>query len=442
MTGGRVLIIDDESNLVSSVVYGLQAHGFESLGAGTATEGLAMVRAHRPQAVLLDQKLPDAAGIDMIAPIRAADPGIAIVMISAHGDIPTAVEAVRRGAHDFVTKPFDLDEIAAVLRTALAPAGARKHRADGAKIAISGPVEVSPAMQELRTTIGVVARSSARIILLLGASGAGKGFTASAIHDASARAAGPFTVVNCAALPADLLEAELFGVERGAYTGAAQTRPGLVETAEGGTLFLDEIGEMQLGLQAKLLRFLESRCYRRLGADRERLADVRVIAASNRDLAKEVAEGRFRADLFYRLNVVPITLPRLAERREDVMPLARHFAIRVADLEDAPPIAFSDAAVAALTAYDWPGNVRELANLVERLTILHPGREIGLEELPRDICGGGSGTSGIEAQLESTERDILDRALRAASGHKGKAADALGISRHALKRRLRRVGLS
>jgi transcriptional regulator with PAS, ATPase and Fis domain len=193
-------------------------------------------------------------------------------------------------------------------------------------------------MQALRRTIEVVARSQARIVLLLGPSGAGKGFTARAIHDASARAAGPFVIINCAALPSDLLEAELFGVERGAYTGALQTRPGLVASAEGGTLFLDEIGEMPLVLQAKLLRFLESRCYRRLGSDREQLADVRVIAASNRDLAAEVAAGRFRADLFYRLNIVPITLVRLADRCEDVLPVACRFAARAVEQEAADPL--------------------------------------------------------------------------------------------------------
>jgi two-component system, NtrC family, response regulator AtoC len=436
----RVLIIDDEANLVSSVAYGLSIHGFESVTAATASEGLAQLREHRPQAVLLDQRLPDAAGIDIIMPIRSSDPNVAIVMISAHGDIPTAVEAVRRGAHDFVTKPFDLDDLAAVLRTALTPAGRRHTRPQPEH---APPPEVSPVMRELRATIATVARSSARIVLLLGPSGVGKGFTANAIHDASARADGPFTIVNCAALPGDLLEAELFGVERGAYTGAALTRPGLVETAAGGTLFLDEIGEMPLALQAKLLRFLESRCYRHLGSDRERVADVRVIAASNRDLAEEVAAGHFRSDLFYRLNIVPITLPRLAERREDVLPLARHFAARAAEFDDAPPITFSPAAAAALAAHAWPGNIRELANLVERLTILHPGQEIDLAALPPEICcGAASMTSAIEVELERTEREILGRALRAANGHKGKAAEALGVSRHALKRRLKRIGLS
>jgi DNA-binding NtrC family response regulator len=296
-------------------------------------------------------------------------------------------------------------------------------------------------MRRLAETVTVIARSSARIVLLLGASGVGKGYTARAIHDASPRAGGPFIIVNCASLPGDLLESELFGVERGAFTGATRPRSGLVEAAQGGTLFLDEIGEVPPPLQAKLLRFLESRCYRRLGATREQTADLRVIAASNRDLALEVSQGRFRADLFYRLNVMPLTLPGLAERGEDVMPLARHFAARAAALDGISPIGFSQRAAQALTAYGWPGNVRELANLVERLTILQPGRLVDAADLPPEILGLSDGAASIGAVLEDTEREILIRALRTANGHKGRAAEALGISRHALKRRLQRVGL-
>jgi two-component system response regulator AtoC len=446
MTKPCVLIIDDEANLVSSVAYGLGAHGFEGIGAGTGAEGLAVAEKRHPDAILLDQKLPDALGIDLIAPLRSLDDRVAIIMISAHGDIPTAVEAVRRGAYDFVTKPFELDDLVGVLRSALIPASARVgHAARPTHIPAPAAfqVEVSSIMRDLRATVAVVAKSSARIVLLSGTSGVGKGFTARAIHDASSRADGPFIIVNCASLPGDLLESELFGFERGAFMGAAQARPGLVEAAQGGTLFLDEIGEMPLPLQAKLLRFLESRCYRRLGASREQTADVRVIAASNRDLAQEVEAGRFRADLFYRLNVVPITLPRLAEHREDILPLARHFAARAIALEGTPPIGFSDEATELLRDYGWPGNVRELANLVERLTILFPGKVIEADDLPPELSGDASGHApSIEAMLEDTEREILMRALRAVNGHKGHAADALGISRHALKRRLKRVGMA
>ena len=446
MTRPCVLIIDDEANLVTSVAYGLDAHGFHGIGAGTAAEGLDMAGKRQPRAILLDQKLPDGLGIDLIAPLRVLDETAPIIMISAHGDIPTAVEAVRRGAYDFVTKPFELDDLVGILRKALAPRrGGPREKPAGQAGEVPGAfqIEVSPVMRELRTTIEIVARSTARIVLLLGASGVGKGFAARAVHEASARAEGPFIVVNCASLPGDLLEAELFGVEHGALGGTAQARPGLVEAAQGGSLFLDEIGDISLPLQAKLLRFLETRCYRRLGASREQVADIRVIAASNKDLGEEVEAGRFRADLFYRLNVVPVAIPRLADHAEDVLPLARHFAGRAVALESTPPIDFSEEAAEMLADHDWPGNVRELANLVERLTILYPGRTIEAEDLPPEFSGAlGDGAATIGALLEDTEREILVRALRAADGHKGKAADALGISRHALKRRLKRVGMA
>ena len=437
----RVLIIDDETNFVSSLIYGLAAHGIEAHGAPDAAAGLAAAREHRPDTLLLDQRLPDGAGVDLIAPLHALDPTLRIVMISAHGDIPTAVEAVKRGAADFVSKPFDLEDVVTIVRAGAAPRPGMRQRAHAAERTGLQFVGVSSASEDLRAIIAVVARSSARIILLLGPSGAGKSLAARAIHGSSLRAKGPFTTINCASLPADLLEAELFGVERGAYTGAARSRPGLVETADGGTLFLDEIGEMPTNLQAKLLHLLESRSYRRLGSSREQAADIRIVAATNRDLQADVAAGRFRSDLFYRLNVVPLTLPALRDRREDIMPLARHFAERAAAAEGTPALTFSEAAAAALRSYDWPGNARELANLVERLTILHPGVTVAASHLPPEIVGGGCGAAAIDSRLASTERSILQGALRASHGRKGKAAELLGISRHALKRRLKRVGL-
>jgi DNA-binding NtrC family response regulator len=443
MSRPRLLVIDDESNFVASLVYGLSAHGIEGFGVTTAAEGLAAVRERKPDILLLDQRLPDGLGIDLIAPIRAIDSKLRIVMISAHGDIPTAVEAVKRGAADFISKPFDLEDVVTLVNsTSVSTANVRVRMGIPESDSTAALVGISAVISELRSTITIVGRSSARTILLLGPSGAGKGLAARAIHEVSSRAGKPFTAINCASLPGDLLEAELFGVERGAYTGATHSRPGLVEAAQGGTLFLDEIAEMPASLQAKLLHFLESRLYRRLGANREHAADVRVLAASNHDLPEEVASGRFRADLFYRLNVVPIALPPLHARREDVMVLANHFAARAAMLEGVGPIIFSEAAAAALTAYDWPGNVRELANLVERLTILHPGETITPAQLPPEISGGdGKIPMTIEARLAASERDMLVRALRAANGHKGRAAEALGVSRHALKRRLKRVGL-
>jgi DNA-binding NtrC family response regulator len=444
MTKPSVLIIDDEENFVASVAYGLTAHGFKSIGAGTSMDGLRSARTKLPSAVLLDQKLPDGDGIDLIRPLKTLDENLPIIMISAHGDIPTAVEAVRRGARDFIAKPFELDDLVGALRSALKPprTAVFEQAEQDAEAPKPFQVEMSCLMKRLAETVTIIARSSARIVLLMGVSGVGKGYTARVIHDTSPRADGPFIVVNCASLPGDLLESELFGAERGAYTGAAQPRSGLVDAARGGTLFLDEIGDVPLSLQPKLLRFLESRCYRRLGAARELTADVRVIAATNRDLAEEVAEGRFRADLFYRLNVMPLTLARLAEHMEDVMPLARHFARRAAAADGGETIAFSDEVARALCTYDWPGNVRELSNLIERLTILYPGKRVEMHDLPPEMFGHDSAGGTIGAVLESAEREILIKALRAANGRKGHAAEALGISRHALKRRLHRTGLA
>lgn len=430
----QVLIIDDEPNFVSSMIFGLSAHGIPARGAASAAEGLREARARATDLVILDHKLPDDMGINLIPQLRAG--GADIVMVSAHGDIPTAVEAVKRGALDFLIKPFDLDDLVGVVQ----------RTARGTPIVSPTPPPAVPAavdtVCDLDATTIVVARSSARVVLLLGPSGSGKGYTARRIHELSMRAARPFVVVNCAALPSDLLESELFGAERGAFTGAHTSRMGLIEAAEGGTLFLDEIAETALPFQAKLLGFLESRRYRRLGSSEEREADVRVIAATNRDLEKDIAEGRFRLDLFYRLNVVPITLPRLADHAADVLPLARHFADLAAAANQAPPIVFAPAAEAALLAHDWPGNVRELSNLVERLTILYPGENIEPHHLPQALGTDARAAAGpMEARLEKTERDILEHALRAASGHKARAAEALGISRHALKRRLKRLGM-
>lgn len=431
-----VLIIDDEPNFVSSMIFGLSAHGIPARGAGSAAEGLREARAGVTDLVILDHKLPDDMGINLIPQLRAG--GADIVMVSAHGDIPTAVEAVRRGALDFLIKPFDLDDLMGVVRRATQETPASPPRAPHPAARQTAATKVCAP----DSTAAVVARSSARVVLLLGPSGSGKGYTARCIHELSGRAARPFVVVNCAALPNDLLESELFGVERGAFTGAHANRMGLIESAEGGTLFLDEIAETAMPFQAKLLGFLESRRYRRLGSSQEREADIRVIAATNRDLEKDVAEGRFRLDLFYRLNVVPITLPRLADHAEDILPLAQHFAGIAATANHSMPISFSPQAEMAMLGHEWPGNIRELSNLVERLTILYPGEAIDVHHLPDTLRTDAHAAAGpMEARLEKTERDILQQALRTAGGHKARAAEDLGISRHALKRRLKRLGM-
>lgn len=441
-----VLIVDDERNLVNSLVYGLRAHGVRAEGAYDGASGLDMALRLEPDLVLIDLRLPDQSGIDVLDQLQAHRPDLPAVMISAHGETRVAVEAVKKGAEDFLTKPFDLDELVHLIRRATERGRlseeVRYHRRQA--VVEDGIVGDSPVVQGLRERIATVARSNTRTVLLLGESGTGKALVARAIHNQSAVADGPFVEINCAALPESLLEAELFGAEKGAYTGAEVRRPGLAELADGGTLLLDEIGELPLHLQAKLLHFIENHAFRPVGAARERVTDVRVIAATNRDIGAEAGAGRFRADLYYRLNVVPLVVPRLAERGDDVTSLARHFAGNIAAAENCPPVSFSDSAMEALRGYRWPGNVRELKNLVERLTILYPGREIVPTHLPPELAEAspdGAETGVLDERLASTERDILLHALAEAGGRKGRAAAALGISRHALKRRLQRLGL-
>jgi len=445
MTRPTVLLIDDEENLLASLIYGLKAHDIDAEGAKDAPEGLFKLERRIPDMVFVDLCLPDVSGIELLSTIKARHPHLPVAMISAHGDIRVAVEAVKVGAIDFIAKPFELEDIVSLIQNAATngPSSRRQpRRLRQTEEDQDEPIGNSPAMLALREQVEILARSSARIILLLGPSGTGKGLVARLLHQTSARADGPFVVVNCASLPENLLEAELFGAERGAYTGAHQKRIGLVELAEGGTLFLDEVGELPLALQAKLLRFLESRAFRPVGGAAERIANVRVVAATNRNIEDEVKAGNFRADLFYRLNVVPIKVPSLADRRADIPPLAAFFAQTHAKVEGCCPITFSPATLEQMTSYNWPGNIRELRNLVERLTILHPGQVIDLDSLPNEfIAETMPAANGITEQMVTTERDILLRALRQASGSKGKAADILGISRYALKRRLNRLNL-
>ncbi len=452
-----ILIIDDETSLVSSLTFALEEEGYKVHGAATGQAGLRAVVDVQPDLVLLDLRLPDQTGLEVLEAMPRENGEPQVIMISAHGDTRVAVKAVKMGAADYLTKPFDLDDLLHTIRTALE----RRRMASEidfhrrAALGHGGLVGESMAMRELAATIARVAASSTLRILLLGESGTGKALVARAIHAGSARAGGPFIELNCASLPEQLIEAELFGAEKGAYTGAHQRRIGLVSLAEKGTLFLDEIGEMPIALQAKLLHFLENGNYRAIGSARLMQADVRVVAATNRDLAAEVAAGRFREDLYYRLNVICLKVPALRDRGDDVVRLAEHFAIRYAHEEGVPPIRVSVAAWALMAAYRWPGNVRELKNLIERLTILFPGREIGVAELPAEIVlagqeakaatgaapAKGHGVASFSNALADAERELLLAALRECAGHKGHAADRLGISRHAFKRRLQRLGI-
>ncbi|MFQ5785400.1 MAG: sigma-54-dependent transcriptional regulator [Alphaproteobacteria bacterium] len=442
----HILIVDDEKRLVNSLIYGLKGHDIEAEGAYSGTEGLEAVGRVEPDIVFLDLRLPDISGLDVLRQVKARWASLPVVMISAHGDTRAAVDAIKAGAEDYLTKPFELDEIVQMVRrTTDRDRLAREviYRRQKKTFEQGDLLGDSPAIRELREQVATVAQSGARTVLLLGESGTGKALVARALHAGSNRAEGPFVEVNCAAMPENLLEAELFGVERGAYTGAYQQRAGLAALAHLGTLFLDEIAELTLPLQAKLLHFLENRRFRPVGANRERVTDVRIVAATNRDIESEVKQGRFRADFYYRLNVLTLELPRLAELGNDVLLLAEHFAETLAGVEGSRPICFDDSVKDRFLAYGWPGNVRELKNLVERLTILHPGQTITPIQLPPEFgAKAPDATDMIADQLAATERDILLRALVEAGGRKGRAAEALGISRHALKRRLQRLQIA
>jgi two-component system, NtrC family, response regulator AtoC len=460
-----ILIIDDEATLVNSLTYALEDEGYKVHGVFSGRDGLRAVAELHPDIVLLDLRLPDITGLEVLDAMARDNGEPQVIMVSAHGDTRAAVKAVKMGAADYLTKPFDLDELLHIIHALLE----RRQMAGEidffrrAALRDSGLVGESAAMRDLGATIERVAASGTQRILVLGESGTGKALVARAIHAGSSRAHNSFIEINCASLPEQLIEAELFGAEKGAYTGAHQRRAGLVGLADKGTLFLDEIGEMPLALQAKLLQFLENGQYRAIGATRMQSADVRVIAATNRDLAADAAAGRFREDLYYRLNVIRLGMPALRSRGDDITLLAEHFCRQYAQKEGARPISLNGESQALLRAYSWPGNVRELKNLIERLTILYPGREIGRAELPAEIAGGATpggqepfsaqgatasdvpdlaGPTSISATLADAERELILAALRECGNHKGEAADRLGISRHAFKRRLQRLGIS
>lgn len=442
MSETHVLIVDDEAALVRSLSYALSGEGMVPRAVYSGEAALELLADSKVEVdiVLLDLGLPGIDGIATLEGLRKLRPDLPVIMISAHGDTRAAVQAVKGGATDYLTKPFELDDLLATIGTALErPAAVINCTAEQGAL-----LGQSLVMANLNAALQRIARSSATRILLLGESGTGKTLVAQALHANSSRAGQAFIEVNCAALPEQLIEAELFGSEKGSYTGAHQKRIGLVTQAHQGTLFLDEIGELPLALQAKLLHFLENGSYRAVGAGQASSADVRVVAATNRDLAEDVRQGRFREDLFYRLNVITLDIPALRERGDDILLLARHFAAHQGREEKVAPIAFAEDSAAALVRHRWPGNVRELKNLIERLTILLPGQTIGSAQLPAHLQSAEPAPASLAAldhQLERAERELVSDALSRSAGHKGLAADLLGISRHALKRRLQRLGI-
>ncbi len=451
----RILIADDEANLRATLARTLRSEGFEVTEARDGVEAVAMLRRGGIDAVVLDLSMPRLDGFGVLAALREEDGAPPVLVLTAHASLDNAVEAVRRGAFDFLEKPPSADALLLRLRRAI-DAAARDAERDAPG---DGPRETpligdGPAMRVLRETIGRVGPTPARV-LITGESGCGKELVASEIHRASLRARGPLVRVNCAAVPEDLFEAELFGHVKGAFTGAVAHRRGRFERASGGTLFLDEIGEIPLAVQPKLLRALEEGEVERLGAEATTRVDVRVIAATNRDLAALVGEGRFREDLYYRLEVVTLRVPALRERPEDIPALARHFQDSIAREMKRPPQRFVDGALSWLCAQPWPGNVRQLRNVVERLAILEPASLLDRATVERHVASGvppavgardaasvpESPPSTLADAVLAFERSHVARALDRHGGNIAAAARELGFDRTSLYKKLRALGL-
>ncbi len=448
MTGSaaRILVVDDEKLIRWSVGENLTRRGFEVETAETGERALELVTSLRPQVALLDVRLPGMDGVAVLRRALALDPDLVVVMMSAHGTIDLAVDAMKVGAADFLVKPFPLTSLDDAIDRAIATAISRQHRVgeDQADHTAS-LVGASPGMARVREIINRLAASDATTVLIEGESGSGKEVVARCVHAGSSRAGRPFTQINCAALPEQLLESELFGHERGAFTDARAQKRGLIEVAEGGSLMLDEIGDLAAGSQAKLLRLLEERTFRRVGGVAEQRADVRVIAATNVDLRARMEEKRFRSDLFFRLNVVRIPVPPLRDRREDVPLLCSFFIGRYNEQLKRQVRGVSADALELLTRYHWPGNVRELRNTVERAFILYPNAdELRVEHLPPELREGSHPaphSSEGSLSLDETERRLIVEAMDKCRGNQSQAARLLAVSRDTLRYRLKKYGM-
>ena len=445
----RILLVDDDRNLREVTGVGLRRHGFDVVTVAAAEAAVEAVREDDFEAVVTDLKMPGMGGMELLRRLHSLQPTLPVVVLTAYGSIETAVLAMKDGAFDFATKPVDLDALALTLWRAvehhrLTVENARLRAVVRAHGGSPRLITASPAMLAVIDTVRQVAESDATV-LITGESGTGKELVARDLHDASGRASGPFVAVNCVALPEELLESELFGHVRGAFTGALHDHPGRFRQADGGTLLLDEIGDMPTMLQAKLLRCLESGEVDPVGSVAAVAVDVRVIASTNVDLDARVAAGEFREDLYYRLNVIPIHLPSLRQRPEDIPLLADHFLEEMAGTV----VTVDAAAREAMLAYPWPGNVRELKNLCRRLALLARSETIGLAELPEAIRGGtrgqvsagGEAIAPVATTLPEMERAMVVRALEDHHWNKSAAARALGIPRHVLLYRIQKYGI-
>ncbi len=433
----RVLVVDDETNFRKVLVRELERRGYQTRAAKDGGEALDLLQGNTADIVLLDLKMPGLDGIEVMRRLKERPDPPEIIVMTGFGSVPTAIEAVKLGAYDYVTKPCKIEKLDLLVRKAF-----EKRRLLSENVLLRsklhtneewlGLVTQSPKMLEVLKLINRAGPTDSSV-LILGESGTGKELVARSLHGRSPRKDGPFVAIHCGGLHREILESELFGHERGAFTGAHATKPGLFEMADKGTVFLDEIGEMPLESQVKLLRALETQSFYRVGGTQPRQVDVRVVSATNKDLAEAVRRGQFRQDLFYRINSVSITLPPLRERPEDILLLANHF---LADRPSLSPMKLSEEGASALERYSWPGNVRELKHVIQRALMLAPGEVIEVQDLPLDIQASVQAGEPTPRRLDSLERKHIVNVLQQVQGHRGKAASILGIDPKTLYRKI------
>jgi two-component system response regulator PilR (NtrC family) len=431
------LVVDDEPDLRELVALTLQRMGVESVTAATLAEARAALRSTPFDLCLTDMRLPDGDGLELVADVQKHRPNLPIAVITAHGSVEAAVQALKSGAFDFVAKPVQLGQLRALVQTALKLAGA--HGSTSGAPRLTGD---SRAMREVRELLARVARTQAPV-LITGESGTGKELAAKLVHESGPRADAPFVAVNCGAIPAELIESELFGHRRGSFTGAVADKQGLFQAAHGGTLFLDEVADLPLALQVKLLRVVQEKAVRPVGATAEEPVDVRILAATHKDLVAQVAAGRFREDLYYRIVVVEVHIPPLRERREDLMPLAEQLLARLARAQGRAGGTLGPGARDALMAHEFPGNVRELENVLERALTLAGDEPIGAEHIVmRRAAAAAPAAADLEGQLADVERDAIRGALSKTGNNRTAAAKLLGMTLRQLRYRIAKLGLS
>lgn len=458
----NILIVEDEPKMLRLLELNLSDEGFSTLTAQDAETGLKIIRREKVDIVLTDLKLPGMNGLDFLQAAKRTNANLPVIVMTAYGSVETAVEAMKAGASDYVLKPFSMEEIKLILSKELDVHRLQEENrslreALGKRYEFRNIVARSAKMQEVLAIVERVAPSNSTV-LLGGESGAGKDLIARAIHQHSRRASGPFIKINCTAIPENLLESELFGYEKGAFTGAVTSKPGKFELADKGTIFLDEIGDVPATIQVKLLRVLQEREFERLGGTKTLKVDVRVIAATNQDLRAALEQGTFREDLYYRLNVVPIDIPPLREHKEDIPYLVDHFIDRFARDSGKPIKGITPAAMKLLADFHWPGNVRELENIIERAVALSSNEMLDVGDIRLDLARSkpagdsslASGRTAVEAgmafplpgtTLEQFEDEIIREALRRSNGNKSQAARLLGLSRNAFRYRLSKIGV-